>query len=48
MASDFVLIPTDGNYFAMKGIEKIHYIISLLQRSWELKYGTRILHGEIQ
>ena len=24
MASDFVLIPTDGNYFAMKGIEKIH------------------------
>ena len=25
MASDFVIIPTDGNYFAMKGIEKIHY-----------------------
>ena len=24
MASDFVIIPTDGNYFAMKGIEKIH------------------------
>lgn len=32
MASDFALIPTDGNYFAMKGIEKIHYIVSLLQR----------------
>ena len=32
MASDFVIIPTDGNYFAMKGIEKIHYIISLLRR----------------
>ena len=29
MASDFVIIPTDGNYFAMKGIEKIHYIIGL-------------------
>lgn len=32
MASDFVIIPTDGNYFAMKGIEKIHYIIGLLRR----------------
>lgn len=32
MASDFVIIPMDGNYFAMKGIKKIHYIISLLKR----------------
>lgn len=41
MASDFVIIPTDGNYFAMKGIEKIHYIISLLKR--KLGAGVRIL-----
>ena len=40
MASDFVIIPTDGNYFAMKGIEKIHYIISLLKR--KLGAGVRI------
>ena len=38
MASDFVIIPTDGNYFAMKGIEKIHYIISLLRR----KLGAQV------
>lgn len=41
MASDFVIIPTDGNYFAMKGIEKIHYIISLLRR--KLGAEVRIL-----
>lgn len=41
MASDFVIIPTDGNYFAMKGIEKIHYIISLLKR--KLGAEVRIL-----
>lgn len=41
MASDFVIIPTDGNYFAMKGIEKIHYIISLLKR--KLGADVRIL-----
>ena len=38
MASDFVIIPTDGNYFAMKGIEKIHYIIGLLRR----KLGAQV------
>lgn len=41
MASDFVIIPTDGNYFAMKGIEKIHYIIGLLRR--KLGAEVRIL-----
>ena len=40
-ASDFVIIPTDGNYFAMKGIEKIHYIIGLLRR--KLGAEVRIL-----
>ena len=41
MASDYVIIPTDGNYFAMKGIEKIHYIIGLLKR--KLGAEVRIL-----
>ncbi|MCS2834830.1 ParA family protein [Bacteroides fragilis] len=41
MASDYVIIPTDGNYFAMKGIEKIHYIIGLLKR--KLGADVRIL-----
>ena len=41
MASDYVIIPTNGNYFAMKGIEKIHYIIGLLKR--KLGADVRIL-----
>lgn len=41
MASDYVIIPTDGNYFAMKGIEKIHYIIGLLKR--KLGADVRVL-----
>lgn len=41
MASDFVIIPMDGNYFAMKGIEKIYYIIGLLKR--KLNAQVRIL-----
>lgn len=44
MASDFVIIPTDGNYFAMKGIEKIHYIIGLLRR----KLGADIRESLIE
>ena len=41
MASDYVIIPTDGNYFAMKGIEKTHYIIGLLKR--KLGADVRVL-----
>ena len=40
-AAEMCAKPTDGNYFAMKGIEKIHYIIGLLRR--KLGAEVRIL-----
>ncbi len=37
MASDFVIIPTDGNYFAMKGIED-----TLYHRPAQKKLGAEV------
>lgn len=37
MASDYVIIPADGKYFAMRGIGMIYKIISLLQKKLQAK-----------
>ena len=49
MASDYVIIPTDGNYFAMKGIEKDTLYHRPAQKEAGSRCpGTRILYDQVQ